>query len=397
VSKTKERSLWRILAAVGIVVCGVGLMVVLYATRLTNKDVAERDFISYWAAGQRLVHGQNPYDFDAVRRLEWGAGKNKDEALLMMRNPPVAFPLALPLGFMTPKTALIVWLLSSLGGTFLSTVLVWSMEGRPDNRLHLVGLLFPPVFACLAAAQFGVLLLLGVVLFLYLYLHQSRPGLAGAALLLCSLKPHLFLPFGLVLIAWCISRRAYRILAGLAAALLLDCAFAFVLDSHAWAHYSHMMQAGGALWEKVPTLSVYLRFLINPYAVWIQFLPQTLASVWALWYFLKNRARWSWLDQGLIVLLVGAMCTPFGWFTDECMLLPAVLVGLYRAMEARRSFLPLVAIAGIAMVQFLFSVSLTSPYYLWTTPAWLAWYLYATGRIGASKRAGESQTISVGA
>ena len=79
------------------------------------------------------------------------------------------------------------------------------------------------------------------------------------------------------------------------------------------------------------------------------------------------------------------------------MLLPAVLVGLYRAMEARRSFLPLVAIAGIAMVQFLFSVSLTSPYYLWTTPAWLAWYLYATGRIGASKRAGETQTISVGA
>ena len=127
----------------------------------------------------------------------------------MMRNPPVAFPLALPLGFMSPKTALIVWLLSSLGGTFLSTVLVWSMEGRPHNRLHLVGLIFPPVFACLAAAQFGVLLLLGVVLFLYLYLHQSRPGLAGAALLLCSLKPHLFLPFGLVLIAWCISRRAY--------------------------------------------------------------------------------------------------------------------------------------------------------------------------------------------
>ena len=394
-SETKKRSLWRVLAAAGIVACGVAFMVTLYATRLTNKDAAERDFISYWAAGQLLVHGQNPYDFGAARRLELGAGKQKDEALLMMRNPPVAFPIALPLGFMTPKAALIVWLISSLGGTFLASVLVWNMQGRPDNRLHLVGLLFPPVFACLAAAQFGVLLLLGVVLFLYL--HQSRPGLAGAALLLCSLKPHLFLPFGVALIAWCIGRKAYRILAGFGVALLLDCAFAFVLDSHAWSHYSHMMQAGGALWEKVPTLSVYLRFLINPYIVWIQFVPQALASVWALWYFLKNRANWSWLDQGLIVLLVGAMCTPFGWFTDECMLLPSVLIGLYRAVEARRSLLPLAIIGGAALIEFLFTVQLTSPWYLWTTPAWLAWYLYATGRIGASKRAGEKQAMTVSA
>jgi hypothetical protein len=394
VSESKERSLWRVLAAAGIVVCGVGLMVAMYATQLTDKDAAERDFISYWSAGQLLVHGQNPYDFDAVRRLEWAAGKKKDEALLMMRNPPVAFPVALPLGLMTPKTALILWLLSCLGGTLVSCLLIWRMQGRPDSRLHLVGLLFPPVFACLAAAQFGVLLLLGVVLFLYL--HQSRPGLAGAALLLCSLKPHLFLPFGVVLVAWCIGRRAYRMLAGFLAALLVDCAFAYVLDSHGWSHYSHMMQTGGALWEKVPTLSVYLRFLINPYDVWIQFLPELLASVWALWYFLRNRANWSWLDQGLIVLLVGAMCTPFGWFTDECMLLPAVLIGLYRAVGARRPFWPLAAIGAVGMVEFLFTVSLTGPYYLWSTPAWLAWYLYATGRTGASKPA-EKRAVAVGA
>jgi Glycosyltransferase family 87 len=386
---------WRVVAAAGIVVFGVAVMVAMYSARLTNKDAAERDFISYWAAGQQLVHGKNPYDFEAVRRLELGAGKQSDEALLMMRNPPLAFPIALPLGFVTPKTALILWLLASLGGTFLSTVLVWSMEGRPPSRLHLAGLVFPPVFACLAAAQFGVLLLLGVVLFLYW--HKTRPWLAGAALLLCSLKPHLFLPFGVVLIAWCISRKAYRILGGFAAALLLDCALSVVLDAHAWSHYSHMMQAGGALWEKVPTLSVYLRFAINVYAVWLQFVPQALASVWALWYFLRNRDKWNWLDQGMIVLLVGAMCTPFGWFTDECMVLPAVLIGLYRAVEARRSFWPLVAIGAVGLIEFLYSVSLTSPYYLWSTPAWLAWYLYATGRIGSSTRMRQKQTTAVSA
>jgi hypothetical protein len=42
--------------------------------------------------------------------------------------------------------------------------------------------------------------------------------------------------------------------------------------------------------------------------------------------------------------------------------------------------------AGVALIEVLASVQITSPYYLWTTPAWLAWYLYATGRIGASAK-----------
>jgi hypothetical protein len=117
--------------------------------------------------------------------------------------------------------------------------------------------------------------------------------------------------------------------------------------------------------------------------VWLQFLPQACAGTWALWYFWTRRDRWNWMDHGLLLLLVSAMCTPFGWFFDESMLLPAVLAGLYRAVEARRSILPLALFAGAALVEVLASVQVTSPFYLWTTPAWLAWYLYATGRFGA--------------
>jgi len=92
------------------------------------------------------------------------------------------------------------------------------------------------------------------------------------------------------------------------------------------------------------------------------------------------------MDQGLLLLLVSAMCTPYGWFFDETMLLPAVLAGLYRAVDGRRSVWPLALFAGVSLVEILASVQITSPYYLWTTPAWLAWYLYATGRIGASAK-----------
>jgi hypothetical protein len=113
--------------------------------------------------------------------------------------------------------------------------------------------------------------------------------------------------------------------------------------------------------------------------VWIQFLPEIAACCWALWYFWKRRNHWSWMEHGLLLLLVSEMCAPYGWFTDETMALPAILYGVYCAVESRRSLLPLGLIAGIALIELFVGVQIISPYYLWTTPAWLAWFLYATG------------------
>ena len=92
----------------------------------------------------------------------------------------------------------------------------------------------------------------------------------------------------------------------------------------------------------------------------------------------------------MLLLLVSALCSPFGWITDEAILLPAVLAGLYRAAESRRSFLPLWLIAGAALIEVMAGTQITTPYYVWTTPAWLIWYLYATGRIGA--RSGQARS-----
>jgi hypothetical protein len=231
------------------------------------------------------------------------------------------------------------------------------------------------------AGQVGIFILLGLVLFLYF--NHSRPFFGGAALLLCALKPHLFLPFAAVLLVWAIYRGRYRILAGFLIALTASCALSFFFDHHAWADYFLMMRVGGAVNEDVPVLSVGLRNLLDRHATWLQFLPQSCACAWALWYFRTRREQWKWMDHGLLVLAVSAMCTPFGWFTDESMLLPVVLAGLYQAVEKRRSVLPLGLILGVALIEVFANVQIISWFYLWTTPAWLAWYLYATGRIAA--------------
>jgi hypothetical protein len=140
-----------------------------------------------------------------------------------------------------------------------------------------------------------------------------------------------------------------------------------------------MMRTTGVLDIWVTTLSATFRYLVNRNALWVQFIPEAAGCLWALWYFCTRRARWDWMDQGLLVLLVSAVCTPYGWFTDEAMLLPAVLVGIYRAVASGRSLLLFGLFAGAAMMEVFAEIPITSAYYLWTIPAWIAWYLYATG------------------
>jgi hypothetical protein len=92
------------------------------------------------------------------------------------------------------------------------------------------------------------------------------------------------------------------------------------------------------------------------------------------------------MDHGMILLLISVATAPYAWLTDEALLLPAVLAGLYQAVELRRSTLPLMLIVAVAQIEIFNAVRVNSPYYLWTMPAYLAWYLYATGRIGARLR-----------
>jgi hypothetical protein len=361
-------------AAAAICILAVGVGVLLFA--VDNSTAGKKDFIAYWAAGQQLIHGANPYDGSSLLRIERAAGLDGDRPNMML-NLPTAFFLALPLGLVSAKVGIILWLLLLIASLLISIRILWMLQGRPDDRTHLLGYLFAPVLACLMAGQLGILLLLGIVLFLRF--HGSRPFLAGSALSLCAVKPHLFLPFGLVLLVWVVSRKEYRLLAGILAALLASCALSFCLDTHAWTQYAQMMGSTAEVQNDfVPTLSMVFRLLINRNAAWLQFVPAVAACVWALWYFWTRRDKWNWMEQGLLLLLVSVACAPHAWFTDEAVLLPAVLVAVYRADALDRSLLPFGLATGAALIELLAGVQLTTPFYLWTVPAWLAWYLYAT-------------------
>ena len=139
---------------------------------VAGKLSASRDFVSYWATGQQLVRHANPYDRDAVAALEHSAGLTV-RAVLIMRNPPWALPLAYPLGFLPLRLAGILWSLLLLACLLISVRMVRELHGSPPNRVHWLGLAFTPGLICLTMGQTALFSLLGLVLFLRL--HQIPP------------------------------------------------------------------------------------------------------------------------------------------------------------------------------------------------------------------------------
>ena len=348
---------------------------------LTGQIAGVRDFVVYWATGQQLVHHANPYDPAAMMKVERDAGLPAGYGVLFMRNPPWGLPVAYPLGLIGVRLGTLLWSLVLLACLFGSVRLVWQMYGRPRHLLNFLGLSFAPALMCLIVGQTALFALLGLVLFLRL--HRNRPFLAGMSLWLCALKPHLFLVFGVVLLAWVVVSGAYKVLLGAATALAASCVAAWFIDPTAWADYARMMRTVGIENEFIPCWSVALRLWISPHAMELQYLLPALGCAWALVYFWKHRHTWDWLKHGSPVVLVSILAAPYCWLFDQALAIPALLEGAYHTRS--RILLALLAAASVLIeIELVCGVKLPSGLFLWTAPAWLAWYALAARSTGES-------------
>jgi len=368
-----------LLAATACLLLAVSLGMLAFVT--TNEKVANRDFIEYWAAGQQFVHGANPYDANRIFALERSAGKHAPAPIIMF-NPPSAVFLTLPLGYVSPRVGYLLWSLLLFGAWLGSIHLLWIMNGRSRNARHFIGYFFAPAIASYSLGQMAMFVLLGITLFLYF--HRTRPWLAGAALLLCALKPHLFLPFWVALLAWTVTRKVYRVALGAMAAVVISWIVPLFFDPSIYSQYAAMASTSGVSDLFMPTMSALLRLAVNPNAFWIQFVPAFAGCIWAFWYFHRHRESWDWGRHGLLLIVVSFLVAPYAWYFDAVILLPSLLYAVYRVRFSALSVLILLLVA--AAVQMQLAVQPNSAWYLWPDIAWPAWYLWAMrpGRSSAS-------------
>lgn len=378
----KERNFPVLLVAIACSLAVIFTTLFLTMLPFNRAVVARRDFITYWAAGQQLAHHGNPYDPAATDQLERGAGF-RGKTSYFMRNPPWALPLALPLGYFGATPAALPWSLLMLAILIVSVRMLWSLFGSASPVTHFdwLGYCFPPALFCVILGQTSILLLFGLTLFLRL--HKTRPFSAGAALWFCTLKPHLFLPFAVVLLAWILVSRSYRVLAGAIAAAAAGGAVTAWIDPAAWSQYTYYIRTSVVTREFTPCLGDVLRDAIHPASEWLAFVPAALGCIWALIYFWRRRHTWDWLENGSPLILVSLFVAPFGWIFDQALAIPAILYALSR--NPSQTLLGVLAFLYILIeVQIASPIDLHSAAYLWPAPVWLIWYLLARAQpVGA--------------
>jgi hypothetical protein len=382
----KEHDVSLLLIAIA---CSVAMLYSILFLSILSFDrqiVARRDFIVYWATGQQLVHHQNPYNPDALNKIERDAGF-KGGASFYMRNTPWALPFAYPLGFLGPRASALPWSLIMLALLVASVRMLWKMLGQPGGHLDWLGYCFPPALFCVLLGQTSVLLVFGLVLFLRF--HKTHPVGAGAALWLCTIKPHLFFPFALVLLVWIFISRNCRVLAGAVGAMAAGAGITALIDPDAFGQYVYYMRTSTITHEFTACFGDLLRDKINPNAEWLAFVPAVLGCIWALAYFWPRRNRWDWLEDGSLLILVSLLVAPFGWIFDQSLALPAVMVGATRTRS--RLLLSLLAIIYMLIEIQINHFDLHSPAYLWIAPAWIIWYLFA---IASTREAGAAKIVA---
>jgi len=361
----------------------VGYLLVVHSAEV-RSSVAGRDSIAYWTAGWLLLHHQNPYDAEVVLTTERQRGYAADKPLVL-RTPPWSLFVAVPLGFLEPFGAWILWTTVSFGSLLIAMRLCWKMYGEralPRNLFSVVGYTFAPIPACLVAGQMGLLLLLGLCLFLWW--ERDRPMLAGLVLLLPFIKPHLLSLFWAVLLLWVITRKKRDIVIGFAIAAAAGITVALLFDPHIFQHYRDMLHRASIQYEFIPALSGVLRMLFFRRVFLVQFVPLMSGLVWCIWFWNRNQQKWNWRQHGPALLIVSVLTTPYAWLTDEVVVLPAILQAAAFVYQSRAdlrlgSRLVLFTFAfldGLLLLILRFKIPFATGIYFWSSLVWFLWYVF---------------------
>jgi Glycosyltransferase family 87 len=371
----------------GILVCVAVFLVtafVLSSPKYLRDNLAKRDSIAYWATGKLLLARQNPYSFFNVLTLERSQGYSEAKPLVL-RTPPWSLFLVAPLGFANAFLAWVIWVAISLIALVVSVRLSWSMYGggpRPPTIFPVVAYLFAPVPACLVAGQMGLVLLLGLTVFLWA---ESRHRfLAGASLILPFAKPHLLSLFWVILLVWIADKRKARIAAGLLSSIVLFTVIALIIDPAVFSQYATMLHEAAVGQEFIPAVSGVIRLIFFRRLFWVQFIPMAVGLMWSVWFYWKKRSNWNWQLYGPALIVVSLLTTPYAWLTDEVLLVPAMLQAVVWVHEKREQLtiknkLIIGCFAALNLLLLLIlkaKVPFSTGIYFWSSLVWFAWYFY---------------------
>ena len=341
------------------------LLYLLFGLELPLGSRGTQDFIQYWSAWNLLLQGSNPYDGALMHAVQLEVGQSSG-VTTMMWNPPWVPVLLAPVLSLPFQASALCWFVCNLGFIAVIGTLTPRALGYPAQPPWLYGLAvcFLPFIDCLQWGQLSLLITAGFIVFL----HSARSQnyfISGLALVLISVKPHLFLLFAVAGIGWLrglqVPARNRFILGALTGLSLILCAtLVLSYDCFWWWIDGIRSPATGygvipvAQWQTA-TLASMVRCLLNEKfhiaPLWPLWLFPCLGLAGALLFLLRHRRSVDWSQLAPPLICLGLLSASYGWLYDQSLLIVCQFFILCRAYASKDQFDWLVGVGGLLLIQ----------------------------------------------
>jgi hypothetical protein len=308
----------------------LGGIIVLFPVTLPS-GAGDMDLQAYWGSAYLFAHGQDFSDYDALGDIQRALANRTRSDTQYAWFFPTGNVILLPFTFLPFTRVVYYWLILNVVVFFYSTILIW---GQTDKRLWipLVAVFsFALTIISLIFGQINSLEVLGLALFLTLS-KSNRPYLAGASLVLTTIKPHLVIITLPILFLDLLRKREWKAVIGFFIAL----SFCFIV---LFAFYPPWMQSFWAVLSsgmntvrETPNINGLL-VLIDEFTLGKLLWLVTLIAG-AIWWWLRgqNWDRRTFID---ISVAVGLIVSPIGWSYDQVMLIFPILSLLFWAVNGK--------------------------------------------------------------
>lgn len=279
------------------------------------------DLQAYWSSTYLLAHGQDFSNTQALGEIEHTLTTRQDPSTLYSWFSPIGNVVLLPFVLIPFSKAVYYWLVLNIAILFCITVLIWENTNARIWIPLLAVFSFSMTVFSLVFGQINFLEVLGLALFI-LFSKTNRPYLAGASLVLTTIKPHLVILTLPILFLDLIRKKEWQALVGFLVTLAFCFVVLFALYPLWIQSFFKIILSGMSTVRETPTINGLL-VLMGEYRLgkllWLIVL--LIGIIWWLWDG-RNWDRHTFVDLSLII---GMIVAPVGWSYDQVMLLFPIL------------------------------------------------------------------------
>jgi len=298
----------------------LGVIIILFPVSLP-PGAGDWDLQAYWSSTYLFAHGRDFSDSTALGEIEHTLTTRDDPETLYSWFSPTGNVVLLPLTFIPFTRAVYYWLVLNIIILFFSATLIWDDSDVRTWIPLLATFSFSMTVVSLVFGQINFLEVLGLALFLS-FNKKEKPYLAGASLVLTTIKPHLVILTLPILLLDSFRKKEWKTLTGFAAALAFCFLVLFAFYPPWFQSFWTVITSGMSTVRETPNINGLLVLLGEYNLGKLMWLIALVGGI--VWWWLRGQTwdRRTFID---ISVTVGLIVSPIGWSYDQIMLFFPIL------------------------------------------------------------------------